>query len=104
MVDSAGSRRRISRRTVRPPTPESNTPIGRGSDTPSVSHRSGNRASHDDLGAPLHVPADGGIRTGYDKWHAFVVGLDHQTSIRDDFEVRPATQRPRQLVPADADA
>src|SRR4029453_3323074 len=30
-VDSAGVRRRISRSTVRPPTPESKTPIGRGS-------------------------------------------------------------------------
>src|SRR5262245_45796375 len=33
VVDSCGSRRTISWRTGRPPTPESKTPIGRGSDT-----------------------------------------------------------------------
>jgi hypothetical protein len=51
-----------------------------------------------------HVPADRRIGAGDHEGHAFVVGLDDQAPVRHDFEVGPPTQRPGQLVAADAAA
>src|SRR5664279_5839126 len=99
MVDSKGDRRRISRRTVRPPTPESKTPMGLGSDTASASHRSVDRGAADKrLGNASDVPTDRRVRARNDKGHAFVVGLDDQPAVGDNLKVGPSAQRPGQFV------
>src|SRR6185369_3775189 len=98
MVDSSGFRRRISRRTVRPPTPESKTPIGRGSVTaPSAPRRDGDAQAVDReevaRDAP-HVLADLGRRVREDERHALVVRLDDEDPVRDDAVLRHPAYRP----------
>src|ERR687896_1681568 len=95
MVDSSGRRRRISERTVRPPTPESKTPIGRGSACRSTVSRSvpgerwgallelgGKRGG--DAPDPL---ADRRVGTRGDERDALVVGEENQPPVGDDLEV-----------------
>src|SRR6188508_301653 len=77
----------ISRRTVSPPTPESKTPIGRGSDTDSLltpgADRHARRA-HQLGGDAADVPAHGGIRVGQHERHALVVRAHDQLAVGDD--------------------
>src|SRR5450756_2382323 len=105
MVDSNGDRDRISRKTVRPPTPESNTPMGRGSDTASVSHRSVDwGATKKRQRHPSYVAADGRVRARDDERHAFVVRLDYKAPVGYNLKVGPSAQSPGQLIVADATA
>src|SRR5450756_1051845 len=105
MVASNGDRRRISRKTVRPPTPESNTPMGRGSDTASVSHRSVDRgAAKKRQRHPPYVAAHGRIRARDDKRHAFVVRLDYQAPVGYNLKVGPPAESPGQLIVTDTAA
>src|SRR6186997_1366181 len=105
MVDSWGVRRRISWRTVRPPTPESKTPIGRGSDTgvlATAGHRRHPRAVEDLAGDPDDVLADRRARVGQDERHALVVRADDELAARHDLVLRDPPKRPMQVARVDA--
>src|SRR5664280_635377 len=105
MVASNGDRRRISRKTLRPPTPESKTPIGRGSDTASVSHRGVDRgATKKRQRHPSYIAAHGRVWARDDERHAFVVGLDDKAPVGHNLKVGPSAQSPGQLIVTDAAA
>src|SRR6476661_8468797 len=96
MVDSAGERRTISRRTVRPPTPESKTPIGRGSAIADSGPpgRGGDPAGVEDLPRDAHhVLGDGGVRAGEDERHTLVVRLDDEDAVGHDTMLGYPTER-----------
>src|SRR6478735_1825574 len=96
MVDSAGERRTISRRTVRPPTPESKTPIGRGSAIADSGPpgRGGDPAGVEDLARDAHhILRDRSIRAGEDERHTLVVALDDEHAIRHDAMLGNAPER-----------
>src|SRR3989304_4723590 len=84
---AAGERRRTPRRPASPPTPESNTPIGRGSDIrPSARAGRDRRLPGSDQRRDnaVDVLADAGLRVGEDERDALVVGRNYDGPIRPD--------------------
>src|SRR5687768_9765995 len=123
MVDSPGVRRRISRRTVRPPTPESKTPMGLESVTradapprPAAQTRPLPRGR--ELGPPTAGPparsgdelardvddvqADAGIGLGDHERRALVAGRAHDRAVRADLVLRLAPEGLAQVGRVDA--
>src|SRR5690349_12403882 len=115
MVDSSGLRRRISRRTVSPPTPESKTPIGRESVTDAATRsarggerrsasRSGRRRGNAEEGTrhldrvAAHVRA--GLRDHV--WRALVAGGPDDLALGTDPVFGLATERGAQVGRVDA--
>ena len=84
---SPGSRRRTSRSTVSPPTPESKKPIGRRSATSAPRSGGAARPARAGSSAAAMAPMSGLIRAvgiGEHEGHALIVRLDNQPSIGDD--------------------
>src|ERR1044071_1435600 len=124
MVDSPGVRRRISRRTVRPPTPESKTPIGRESVTGEGYRHVGDRApvwivgslARSREGRPARgrcraqqgpgdlddVLADAGVRLGGHERRALVARRADDLALGADLELRLAAEGLAQVGRVDA--
>src|SRR6478672_11903633 len=111
MVDSSGLRRRISRRTVRPPTPESKTPMGRGSDTESAAGSArggegraapggcGRRGDAEQRSRDLdRVAAHVRARFGGHVWRALVARRPDDLALRADAVLGLATEGRAQVV------
>src|SRR6185369_6868880 len=111
MVDSSGLRRRISRRTVSPPTPESKTPIGRESvtDAATRSARGGERRSASRAGGRCGdaeectrhldgVAAHVGARLGDDVRRALVAGGADDLALGSDAVFGLAAERRAQVA------
>src|SRR4051794_39680852 len=94
----------ISRRTVSPPTPESNTPRGRASDIRSGSAGHERRvASAEDLQRDAQdVHADLRLRAGQDERHALVVRLRDETAVGHDAVLGDAAERTLEVGRLDA--
>src|SRR4029079_4594109 len=104
-VGSRGVRRMISRKTVSPPTPESKTPIGRGSDTGPLAAPGTDRDSRgaDQLRRDTHqVLRDRRRGVGQDERHTLVVRPDDELAVGHDLVLRDAPQGALEILRLDA--